>query len=518
MEEVAQNANIENATAGEENHEFQPNFGRLNHLSPAFAREYQLALTKKRLQMPRMNSLELDKEMPSWFSAVDEKEFDRLQFRAQMDADASNARQLQQQRAWASSNLPSQSPSQLPAVPRSPTSNHRASSQRSPVHSYQNETAKGPEAADGPTIRGKQRRQNHSDKAAKRKLDLALHQHEQRAQSRLERGERRRAVPERQMSQQQLGTTVPGLRRPPFAVDTPVMEKKVPDTQSQQSHESVKTGEHSEVGDPEEQFAWWSKYWADKLNPTEMNLPIHPVETMWRGNFQKRKIPWRKEQLGSFPSYNDFAWPPPNQNAETKRQMDTFFDSKIPYGRDIERYKGAMELPMNTIMRDRKYIPDFIDPQGDLANSSTTEPLGRSWRSHATVGWLGYKQQRPEERYDQMNRRIYTANFERILGIIADKLESHGVSNFFLAFGAFDHDKSGYIDRHELQAFLSKYNVVLTEEEFSEVLDFFEDDQRDNQISYTEFVSAIEGKGRRHPLRVNYGTRGPSGGIIRYAS
>lgn len=109
----------------------------------------------------------------------------------------------------------------------------------------------------------------------------------------------------------------------------------------------------------------------------------------------------------------------------------------------------------------------------------------------------------------------------------------------------------GYIDRHELQAFLSKYNVVLTEEEvnpprvlllvckrvcevgmrwatacltwrclsqFSEVLDFFEDDQRDNQISYTEFVSAIEGKGRRHPLRVNYGTRGPSGGIIRYAS
>eukprot|EP00961_Rhodomonas_salina_P252336 3410934-Rhodomonas_salina.1 len=72
-----------------------------------------------------------------------------------------------------------------------------------------------------------------------------------------------------------------------------------------------------------------------------------------------------------------------------------------------------MELPMNTIMRDRKYIPDFIDPQGDLANSSTTEPLGRSWRSHATVGWLGYKQQRPEERYDQMNRRIYTANFER---------------------------------------------------------------------------------------------------------
>lgn len=42
-------------------------------------------------------------------------------------------------------------------------------------------------------------------------------------------------------------------------------------------------------------------------------VPIHPVEKMWRGNYQKRPIPWRKEQLGSFPSYKDFAWPPPQK-------------------------------------------------------------------------------------------------------------------------------------------------------------------------------------------------------------
>lgn len=76
----------------------------------------------------------------------------------------------------------------------------------------------------------------------------------------------------------------------------------------------------------------------------------------------------------------------------------------------------------------------------------------------------------------------------RLLGIISDKLEAHGVGNFSLAFGAFDSDKSGmlcivpkrravtsesltqrisegFIDRKELQAFLSKYGIILREQE-----------------------------------------------------
>ena len=31
--------------------------------------------------------------------------------------------------------------------------------------------------------------------------------------------------------------------------------------------------------------------------------PIKPVDNFWKGNFQKRPVPWRKEQLGAFPSY-----------------------------------------------------------------------------------------------------------------------------------------------------------------------------------------------------------------------
>ena len=42
---------------------------------------------------------------------------------------------------------------------------------------------------------------------------------------------------------------------------------------------------------------------------------IKPVDNFWKGNFQKKPVPWRKEQLGAFPSYRDFPWPPPEKDA-----------------------------------------------------------------------------------------------------------------------------------------------------------------------------------------------------------
>ena len=37
--------------------------------------------------------------------------------------------------------------------------------------------------------------------------------------------------------------------------------------------------------------------------------PIKPVDNFWKGNYQKRPVPWRKEQLGAFPSYKVRASP-----------------------------------------------------------------------------------------------------------------------------------------------------------------------------------------------------------------
>ena len=84
-----------------------------------------------------------------------------------------------------------------------------------------------------------------------------------------------------------------------------------------------------------DQFAWWSRHWAaltadkrdtekslctgeqDRLDMTVAGRParyvpkpIKPVDNFWKGNFQKRPVPWRREQLGAFPTYKDFPWPP----------------------------------------------------------------------------------------------------------------------------------------------------------------------------------------------------------------
>lgn len=102
-----------------------------------------------------------------------------------------------------------------------------------------------------------------------------------------------------------------GVCRPPYSVETPY--DKTEDF-GDVSHTSFQlplgTTELSHRGSKEEQFAWWSKHWSSTINQ-EQRPPIKPVEKIWLGNFQRALVSARKEQLGSFPAYKDFNWPPP---------------------------------------------------------------------------------------------------------------------------------------------------------------------------------------------------------------
>ena len=50
--------------------------------------------------------------------------------------------------------------------------------------------------------------------------------------------------------------------------------------------------------------AWCNLLSTEKISAAEIKIkPIKPVDNFWKGNFQKRPVPWKKEQLGAFPSY-----------------------------------------------------------------------------------------------------------------------------------------------------------------------------------------------------------------------
>lgn len=128
--------------------------------------------------------------------------------------------------------------------------------------------------------------------------------------------------------------------------------------------------------DKSEQFAWWSSHWADLTAQRERTLegaekiitvkPIKPVPNFWKGNFQKKPVPWRKEQLGAYPSYKDFAWPPPARSP-TQTQgdiaIDTYLAKNLPWGDDRGRFKGPSETTFNKLVMPADYTtrvcPDF---------------------------------------------------------------------------------------------------------------------------------------------------------------
>jgi hypothetical protein len=113
--------------------------------------------------------------------------------------------------------------------------------------------------------------------------------------------------------------------------------------------------------------------------------PIKPVENFWMGNFQKRPVPWRKEQLGAYPSYKDFPWPPPRRSVE-KEQHDEVWQhnvsKNIPWSIDRERFRGPSEPTLLQIVMpsyvNTRVCPDFTFRHCDLSNSFTTLPEGVS--------------------------------------------------------------------------------------------------------------------------------------------
>lgn len=256
------------------------------------------------------------------------------------------------------------------------------------------------------------------------------------------------------------------------------------------------TGEEAE----EARFAWWSQHWAGVMSGREAKRrPIRPVEKIWLGNFQKRLVPWRKEQLGSSPSWSDFPWPPAPDEAGVDEAVARSMERATPYGLDRTRFAGPGEATLNSVVQQAKH-PDFLQRTGDLSNRDSVDlsaSAGNTARPRGAVGWTGWRQAEHADRYDTMGRRLYRSNGERLLGLIADKLVEHQVQNFYLAFARFDADKSGYIDADELRRFLGRYNIILEEEQIQEILDMFDTPQG---IGYADFVRAIDEVGRGHPL------------------
>mmetsp|Transcript_42882 Transcript_42882/g.104851 ORF Transcript_42882/g.104851 Transcript_42882/m.104851 type:complete len:505 (+) Transcript_42882:62-1576(+) len=298
-----------------------------------------------------------------------------------------------------------------------------------------------------------------------------------------------------------------GAKRPPYSIESPYEKGEFDDDEIMRDPFRVNPGT-AELGHrdtKEEQFAWWSKHWNAQINK-EQKPPIRPVERIWLGNFQRALVPWRKEQLGSFPAYRDFPWPPPEDVDHVKDRMHTYFQDRVPFAEDRKRFLGPNDPTLNQIMRDSKLLPDFVDCVGDRAGVSTILPGGKCYRPNGAVGWTGYKQMHPECHYDVMTKRAFSKDVDRLIGIVSDKLTEHSVANFYLAFTGFDTDKSGKIDLEELKAFLNTWNILLRPEEIHALFSAFMDPDRElnpeetPQIDYTDFVEAIDKSQSTHPL------------------
>jgi hypothetical protein len=257
---------------------------------------------------------------------------------------------------------------------------------------------------------------------------------------------------------------VKGTRRPPYAVqgvyDDPNGDKDGVVYTRFSAPEGGQVLPHR--GTKEQQFAWWSTHWNKKLGISGKKPPIKPVEKIWLGNFQKREVPLRKEQLGSFPSYVDFPWPPPEDVNGVVGTMQKFFDRQVPYGQDRQRFAGSGEKTTNMLMRDEKLHPDFLTQSGDLSLLATSTP--NQYRPHSIPGWGGYKQVHQDEKYDTLSKRGYTRDVDRLIGVVCDKLNEHGVKNYSMAFKGFDEDRSGTIDEGELKTFFITWSIIITRE------------------------------------------------------
>lgn len=327
------------------------------------------------------------------------------------------------------------------------------------------------------------------------------------------------------LAKQSLACTLP--KQPPFGIETLQADPAI-DPPPVICEEPVNPNKAA-------QFAWWSSHWADLTAQKQRGLeaeqasrpkPIKPVRNFWKGNFQKRPVPWRKEQLGAFPSYKDFPWPPPVRAEDTKKKdaaLASFLNASVPWGDDRGRFLGPSEASMSRLTypadRDTRQCPDFTDKRSDLSNSMTTLPDGKAWRPRSLLGWAGYKQTRTDKQYDPFSRRMFADAVDKMLGITADKLVQCGVppsaGNFLLAFAHFEPSlgthsdpipKTGYLSWAQFQVALQHFGAVFTEKDERDLFEAFATAQSDGErkVHVWTFVEAIEDRGLCHPLGFPY--------------
>ena len=170
-------------------------------------------------------------------------------------------------------------------------------------------------------------------------------------------------------------------------------------------------------------------------------------------------MPWRREQLGAFPTYKDFPWPPQDpSHTDALRQEHArrYLERSQPWGDDRKVFRGPSETSMFKLVyppdRYTRQCPDFSDKRSDVAfipagttkrnkeqgrqgretlsasrNSFTTLPEGKAWRPRSVVGWAGYRQTRDDEAYDPFSRRLFANAVDKMLSITADKMVEFGV-------------------------------------------------------------------------------------------
>mmetsp|Transcript_13583 Transcript_13583/g.47189 ORF Transcript_13583/g.47189 Transcript_13583/m.47189 type:complete len:329 (-) Transcript_13583:3863-4849(-) len=259
---------------------------------------------------------------------------------------------------------------------------------------------------------------------------------------------------------------------PPFGVDKVIEEDETQTVDQDEKIDSLRSNSVvvEAVEDLEEmQFAWWSKFWSKQLRATDKVKPIKPVKNFWKGNFQNRSVPWRKEQLGAFPSYRDFPWPPPKDEDGVAERVTRHMERCTPFSIDRSRFRGASERTINQTMRDSKLLPDFLHPSRRMHNNQTYDPL---------VG------------------QAFSDLRDRLLCLIADKLDEHGVRSYAQALASFDTDQSGRMNIQDFQRFLSLYGVAADEEQIDELFFGFESASRPGSVPYSSLVTAIESVGR----------------------
>ena len=313
-----------------------------------------------------------------------------------------------------------------------------------------------------------------------------------------------------------------------------------------------------------DQFAWWSRHWAaltadkrdtekslctgeqDRLDMTVAGKParyvpkpIKPVDNFWKGNFQKRPVPWRREQLGAFPTYKDFPWPPQDpSHTDALRQEHArrYLERSQPWGDDRKVFRGPSETSMFKLVyppdRYTRQCPDFSDKRSDVAfipagttkrnkeqgrqgretlsasrNSFTTLPEGKAWRPRSVVGWAGYRQTRDDEAYDPFSRRLFANAVDKMLSITADKMVEFGVpasaGNFGLAFSHFEpQPKRGKVTRAQFHAILYHFGAVFSEKDEEDYFQVFATTDNDGQrmVDYHTWADALDERGLVHPL------------------